>query len=910
MLPSEGNIEVIGARVHNLKNISVTIPRKRLTVITGLSGSGKSSLAFDTIFAEGQRRYMDTFSSYARGFIGQMQRPDVDKITGLSPVISIDQKTTSRNPRSTVGTVTEVYDFLRLLYARAAVAYSYLSGKPMIKFTDEQIIDLIVREYAGKKILLLAPMVSGRKGHYKELFETIRKKGFVNVRVDGEVQEIVPNMKVDRYKTHNIEVVVDRLKIRPASPDGTQTAALTDRSADREQDMRRLRQSVDRAMTQGNGIMMIADADRPASPVRFFSRNLMCPETGLSYAEPAPHTFSFNSPSGWCPCCKGLGKVKANGEWRTANEDAANDAVDEAIREENWWEQLQEISASTNTIPDEEDEEEKEEWIECPECHGLRLSKEALSYKLGPYSISDMANMDIDVLLDTLSGISKQLTPKQNAIAEPILKEICARLRFMQSVGLSYLSLNRSSESLSGGESQRIRLATQIGSRLVNVLYILDEPSIGLHQRDNQRLINSLKELRDLGNSVIVVEHDEQMMREADWIVDIGPKAGRLGGKVLFSGTPDDLLKTDTLTAAYLRGDKTVTDAERPASPDRAQTQVDLLTDRGKAADRQIVLSGCTGNNLKNVTLRIPLGKMVCITGVSGSGKSSLINQTLYPILSQKFYRSKKQPLPYEAIEGVEFIDKVINVDQSPIGRTPRSNPATYTNVFNDIRELFAAIPESKIRGWKTGRFSFNMKGGRCEECMGNGYKTIQMHFMPDVYVPCEVCGGQRYNRETLEVRWKGKTIADVLDMTVNQAVEFFEPQPKILRKIKTIQDVGLGYIKLGQASTSLSGGESQRIKLATELSRPSTGKTLYILDEPTTGLHFEDIRVLLGVLRQLVDKGNTVVIIEHNTDVIRACDWIIDLGPEGGRGGGKIVAEGTIEDLRANTESITGRFI
>ena len=910
MLPSEGNIEVIGARVHNLKNISVTIPRKRLTVITGLSGSGKSSLAFDTIFAEGQRRYMDTFSSYARGFIGQMQRPDVDKITGLSPVISIDQKTTSRNPRSTVGTVTEVYDFLRLLYARAAVAYSYLSGKPMIKFTDEQIIDLIVREYAGKKILLLAPMVSGRKGHYKELFETIRKKGFVNVRVDGEVQEIVPNMKVDRYKTHNIEVVVDRLKIRPASPDGTQTAALTDRSADREQDMRRLRQSVDRAMTQGNGIMMIADADRPASLVRFFSRNLMCPETGLSYAEPAPHTFSFNSPSGWCPCCKGLGKVKANGEWRTANEDAANDAVDEAIREENWWEQLQEISAANNTIPDEEDEEEKEEWIECPECHGLRLSKEALSYKLGPYSISDMANMDIDVLLDTLSGISKQLTPKQNAIAEPILKEICARLRFMQSVGLSYLSLNRSSESLSGGESQRIRLATQIGSRLVNVLYILDEPSIGLHQRDNQRLINSLKELRDLGNSVIVVEHDEQMMREADWIVDIGPKAGRLGGKVLFSGTPENLLQTDTLTAAYLRGDKTVTDAERPASPDREQTQVDLLTDRGKAADRQIVLSGCTGNNLKNVTLRIPLGKMVCITGVSGSGKSSLINQTLYPILSQKFYRSKRQPLPYEAIEGVEFIDKVINVDQSPIGRTPRSNPATYTNVFNDIRELFAAIPESKIRGWKTGRFSFNMKGGRCEECMGNGYKTIQMHFMPDVYVPCEVCGGQRYNRETLEVRWKGKTIADVLDMTVNQAVEFFEPQPKILRKIKTIQDVGLGYIKLGQASTRLSGGESQRIKLATELSRPSTGKTLYILDEPTTGLHFEDIRVLLGVLRQLVDKGNTVVIIEHNTDVIRACDWIIDLGPEGGRGGGTIVAEGTIEAIKKNDASVTGRFI
>ena len=743
MPPSEGNIEVIGARVHNLKNISVTIPRKRLTVITGLSGSGKSSLAFDTIFAEGQRRYMDTFSSYARGFIGQMQRPDVDKITGLSPVISIDQKTTSKNPRSTVGTVTEVYDFLRLLYARAAVAYSYLSGKPMIKFTDEQIIDLIVREYAGKKILLLAPMVSGRKGHYKELFETIRKKGFVNVRVDGEVQEIVPNMKVDRYKTHNIEVVVDRLKIRPqAEPQvdlrtQTQVDLLTDRSADGEQDLRRLRQSVDRAMTQGNGILMVASADAtgPASPVRFFSRNLMCPETGLSYAEPAPHTFSFNSPSGWCPCCKGLGKVKADGEWRTANEGEANDAVDEAIREENWWEQLQEISASANTIPDEENEEEKEEWIECPECHGLRLNKEALSYKLGPYSISDMANMDIDVLLDTLSGISKQLTPKQNAIAEPILKEICARLRFMQSVGLSYLSLNRSSESLSGGESQRIRLATQIGSRLVNVLYILDEPSIGLHQRDNQRLINSLKELRDLGNSVIVVEHDEQMMREADWIVDIGPKAGRLGGKVLFSGTPSDLLKTDTLTALYLRGDKAVRPSQsdcKTADAEREKTasRCDL---RPASPDRQIVLSGCTGNNLKNVTLRIPLGKMVCITGVSGSGKSSLINQTLYPILSQKFYRSKKQPLPYEAIEGVEFIDKVINVDQSPIGRTPRSNPATYTNVFNDIRELFAAIPESKIRGWKTGRFSFNMKGGRCEECMGNGYKTIQMHFMRGV---------------------------------------------------------------------------------------------------------------------------------------------------------------------------------
>ena len=867
-MKDEGNIEVIGARVHNLKNISVSIPRKRLTVITGLSGSGKSSLAFDTIFAEGQRRYMDTFSSYARGFIGQMERPDVDKITGLSPVISIDQKTTSKNPRSTVGTVTEVYDFLRLLYARAGQAYSYLSGQPMVKFTDEQIIDLLLHEYAGKKILLLAPLISGRKGHYKELFETIRKKGFVHVRVDGEVKEIVAGMKLDRYKTHDIEVVVDRLKVK---------------GDNLEDDLRRLRQSVDRAMTQGNGIMLVADE---AGSTRFFSRHLMCPETGLSYQEPAPHTFSFNSPSGWCPCCKGLGKVRSD---EVQN---AKDEIDEAIQQDNWWEQLSQIAAET-----EDEEEEKESYVECPECHGKRLSKEALSYRLGKHSIADLSDMDLDELIKVLEDIpnSKDITDKQKAIAAPILKEIIGRLRFMQSVGLSYLSLNRSSESLSGGESQRIRLATQIGSRLVNVLYILDEPSIGLHQRDNERLINSLKELRDMNNSVIVVEHDEQMMREADWIVDIGPKAGRLGGKVLFSGTPDDLLKTDTLTARYLKGEKAV--VENTPSP------------AGKPGE-VITLKGCTGNNLKNVTVRIPLGKMICVTGVSGSGKSSLINQTLYPILSQHFYRSKTPPLPYQSIEGIEYIDKVINVDQSPIGRTPRSNPATYTNVFNDIRELFAQLPEAKIRGWKTGRFSFNMKGGRCEECMGNGYKTIQMHFLPDVYIPCEMCGGQRYNRETLEVRWKGKNIADVLDMTVNQAVEFFEPQPKILRKIKTIQDVGLGYIKLGQASTSLSGGESQRIKLATELSRPSTGKTLYILDEPTTGLHFEDIHVLLGVLRRLVEKGNTVLIIEHNTDVIRACDWLIDLGPEGGRGGGTIVAEGTIEDLRNNKNSITGRFI
>lgn len=869
-MSNEGNIEVIGARVHNLKNISVSIPRKRLTVITGLSGSGKSSLAFDTIFAEGQRRYMETFSSYARGFIGQMERPDVDRITGLSPVISIDQRTTSRNPRSTVGTVTEVYDFLRLLYARAGEAYSYLSGKKMVQYTDEQIIDLIRRDYTDKKILLLAPLVNNRKGHYKELFETIRKKGFVHVRIDGEVQEITPGMKVDRYKTHNIEVVVDRLKVKGEADD-----------------LKRLRQSVDRAMTQGNGLMMILEMtnDRhPQAKVKYISRQLMCPETGLSYQEPAPHTFSFNSPSGWCPRCKGLGCIKST------EAKADNDEIDEMIRQDNWYEQLLELTA------DNDEAEEKEEWIECPECHGKRLNKEALSYRIGDYSISDLADLDIDVLLQTLTDLqhSDKLSEQQKAIAEPILKEICARLRFMQSVGLSYLSLNRSSESLSGGESQRIRLATQIGSRLVNVLYILDEPSIGLHQRDNQRLISSLKELRDLGNSVIVVEHDEQIMREADWLVDVGPKAGRLGGKVLFSGTPADLLKTNTLTAQYLKGEKTVSVTPSP---------------EGRAGEI-LTLKACTGNNLKHVTTHIPLGCMVCVTGVSGSGKSSLINQTLYPILSQKFYRSKAQPLPYEAIEGIEHIDKVINVDQSPIGRTPRSNPATYTNVFNDIRELFAQLPEAKIRGWKAGRFSFNAKGGRCEECSGNGYKTIQMHFMPDVYVPCEACGGQRYNRETLEVRFKGKNIADVLDMTVNQAVEFFEAQPAILRKIKTIQDVGLGYIKLGQSSTSLSGGESQRIKLATELSRPSTGKTLYILDEPTTGLHFEDIRVLLGVLRQLVDKGNTVVIIEHNTDVIRACDWIIDLGPEGGRNGGHIVAEGTIEDIKKNPNSITGKYI
>ena len=891
-MKDEGKIEVIGARVHNLKNINVSIPRKRLTVITGLSGSGKSSLAFDTIFAEGQRRYMETFSSYARGFIGNMQRPDVDKITGLSPVISIDQKTTSKNPRSTVGTITEIYDFLRLLYARAADAYSYVSGKKMVQYTDQQIIELITKEYADKKILLLAPLVSGRKGHYKELFDSIRKKGFMHVRVDGEICELTQDMKVDRYKVHTIEVVVDRIKVKAnEDPDSIDT--------------RRLRQSVDKAMTQGNGMMMIVEAmgrESEEAKVRYLSRNLMCPESGISYQTPAPHTFSFNSPSGWCPQCKGLGKVQSSEyQVQSSENGVVSSEIDEIILQDNWWEELVRSTKgqATENTHKQENEEEQDEWCVCPSCQGKRLSKEALSYRLGGYSIADLTEMDIETLLGVLSSeigvVSSELTDRQKAIAEPILKEICARLRFMQSVGLSYLSLSRSSDSLSGGESQRIRLATQIGSRLVNVLYILDEPSIGLHQRDNERLINSLKELRDLGNSVIVVEHDEQMMREADWIIDIGPKAGRLGGEVLFCGTPEELLKTDTLTAKYLKYKVQSSEYRVPST---------------KEQEKCIILRGCTGNNLKNITLRIPLSKMICVTGVSGSGKSSLINRTLYPILSQHFYRSKQGPLPYESIEGIEHIDKVINVDQSPIGRTPRSNPATYTGVFNDIRELFAQLPEAKIRGWKAGRFSFNAKGGRCEECAGNGYKTIPMHFLPDVYVPCEVCGAQRYNRETLEVRWKGKTIANILDMTINQAVEFFASQPAILRKIKTIQDVGLGYIKLGQSATTLSGGESQRIKLATELARPSTGKTIYILDEPTTGLHFEDIRVLLGVLQQLVEKGNTVLIIEHNTDVIKACDWIIDLGPEGGRNGGEIVAEGTVEEIRENKNSLTGLFL
>ena len=885
-MDKNGNdILITGARVHNLKNVDVQIPRDKLVVITGLSGSGKSSLAFDTIFAEGQRRYMETFSSYARGYIGTMQRPDVDKITGLSPVISIDQKTTSRNPRSTVGTVTEVYDFLRLLFARAADAYSYVSGEKMVQYTDDQIIDLILREYAGQKVLVLAPMVNNRKGHYKELFDTIRRKGYLHVRVDGEVQEITPGMKLDRYKNHTIEVVVDRLKLK----------------GENEEDLKRLRATVDKAMTQGDGVMALTlpnpsskGENTPPSKgeregVRYFSRHLMCPSTGMSYAEPAPHTFSFNSPQGWCPTCRGLGKVKSGLETRESD----NGELDNILRDDdNWYTRMLEYVQQ----PEDEKEEKEEVWCECPTCKGQRLNREALSFRIADRNIAELSAMDITDLRAWLMNVPAKLSNKQRAIAEPIIKEITSRLGFMLSVGLSYLSLSRSSDSLSGGENQRIRLATQVGSKLVNVLYILDEPSIGLHQRDNQRLIDSLMQLRDMGNSVIVVEHDEDMMRQADYIIDIGPKAGRLGGHIVFSGTPAELRKADTLTAKYLRGELSATlesgAASRASSPD------------------YLILRGCRGNNLKNVDVSFPLGQMIAVTGVSGSGKSTLINETLYAILSQHFYRSLRKPLAYDSIEGLEHIDKVIAVDQSPIGRTPRSNPATYTGVFTDIRTLFAQLPESKIRSWKAGRFSFNNSGGRCEECSGNGYKTIQMHFLPNVYVPCEVCGGQRYNRETLEARFKGKSIADVLDMTINQAVEFFDSQPYILKKIKTLQDVGLGYIKLGQSSTTLSGGESQRVKLATELARPGTGKTLYILDEPTTGLHFEDVRVLMGVLRRLVDKGNTVIIIEHNPDVIRSCDYLIDMGPDGGRDGGTVVATGTIDDIRNNPKSITGRYI
>ncbi len=927
-------IEITGARVHNLRNIDVRIPRNRLTVITGLSGSGKSSLAFDTIFAEGQRRYIDTFSAYARGFVGQMTRPDVDKITGLSPVISIDQKTTNRNPRSTVGTTTEIYDYLRLLYARAGEAYSYVTGEKMVHYTDEQILELILKEYADKKVLLLSPLVNNRKGHYKELFERYRKKGFVYVRVDGELRELTFGMKVDRYRQHSIELVVDRLKI--VNQKGNHYTP---------EDKKRILASIDKAMQQGNGVMMLVDAE-DTSHARFYSRSLMCPTTGISYSEPAPHSFSFNSPQGACPHCHGLGYVnlldmdkivpnkllsiydgallplgkykksllfdaidnilhKYEFDLHTPFAELTEDVVDELMNGTadeglgfshyegilRYLELQQENSAS----------ETEQKWAAqyscrsvCPQCNGTRLNREALAFRIADKNIAQLADMDIKNLDKWLTDIEPQLSDKQRSIATEILKEIHKRLGFMLSVGLSYLSLSRSSASLSGGENQRIRLATQIGSQLVNVLYILDEPSIGLHQRDNQRLIASLKQLRDMGNTVVVVEHDEQIMREADYIVDIGPKAGRLGGQLMFQGTPSDLLNTDTLTARYLNNPSSALSSGAPAV----------------SADRCLILHGCKGNNLKNIDVRFPLGQMVCVTGVSGSGKSTLVNQTLYPILSQHFYHSLQDPMPYDSIDGIGLVDKVVQVDQSPIGRTPRSNPATYTGVFSDIRNLFVQLPESQIRGWKPGRFSFNTAGGRCEECTGNGYKTIQMHFLPDVYVPCEACGGKRYNRETLEVRFKGKTIADVLDMTVNQAVEFFEAQPQILNKIKTMQDVGLGYVKLGQSSTTLSGGESQRMKLAAELSKKDTGKTVYILDEPTTGLHFDDIRILLSVLRRLQERGNSIIIIEHNLDVIRACDWIIDMGPEGGSAGGQVVATGTPLAIKNNANSLTGQYI
>lgn len=928
-------IEVIGARVHNLKNISVNIPHNALTVITGLSGSGKSSLAFDTIFAEGQRRYIETFSSYARGFLGNLERPDVDKISGLSPVISIEQKTTNKNPRSTVGTTTEIYDFLRLLFARAGVAYSYATGEKMVKYTEEQIVDLIISEYANKKIYLLAPLVKNRKGHYKELFEQIRKKGYMNVRVDGEIRELTFGMRVDRYKNHNIEVVVDKLVVN-------------------EKDRQRLKDSLAQAMQQGNGIIMVQEFGQDTH--RFFSRSLMCPTTGISYNEPAPHNFSFNSPQGACPHCKGLGYInqididkiipnkKASiynggieplGKYKNATifwqikailekygcdikspiEDLPEEAIQEimngsdepihiknaALGNSNYFLNYEGILKYIEMQQENAISSAEQKWagqyskqVVCPTCKGARLKIESLHFRIGNKNIAELAAMDITELLDYLNAVEPTLTEKQQQIAREILKEIRSRLGFMIDVGLQYLSLNRSSQSLSGGESQRIRLATQIGSQLVNVLYILDEPSIGLHQRDNYRLIKSLKQLRDSDNTVIVVEHDEAIMRQADYIIDIGPKAGRLGGNIVFAGTPAEMLRTNTLTASYLNRTK------------RIMPRNELRQGNGHV----ITLIGATGNNLKNITVEFPLGKMICITGVSGSGKSSLVNGTLYPILSHHFYRSQQEPLPYTSISGLEFIDKVVQMDQSPIGRTPRSNPATYTGVFNEIRNLFASMPEAKIRGYKPGRFSFNTAGGRCETCSGNGYRTIEMNFLPDVYIPCETCHGKRYNRETLEVRFKGKSIADVLDMTINQAVEFFENQPSILNKIKTLQEVGLGYIKLGQPSTTLSGGESQRVKLATELSKRDTGKTLYILDEPTTGLHFEDINVLLGVLNKLADKGNTIIIIEHNMDVIRCADHIIDIGPEGGRNGGQIVAVGTPQEIASNPNSITGQYL
>lgn len=932
----EGKINVWGARVHNLKNIDVEIPRGSLTVITGLSGSGKSSLAFDTIYAEGQRRYIETFSAYARNFLGDMERPDVDKITGLSPVISIEQKTTNRNPRSTVGTTTEIYDYLRLLFARAGTAYSHATGEKMVRYTEEKIINMIETDYADRRIYILSPLVRQRKGHYRELFESLRRKGYLYARVDGEIKEITQGMKTDRYKNHNIEVVIDKMQMRKGFED-------------------RLRKTVETAMRQGDGLIMILDKD--SGVAKNFSKRLMCPTTGLSYRDPAPNMFSFNSPEGACPKCKGLGYVneidmkkvipddtlsiyqgaivplgkyknqmifwqigaileKAECTLKTPVKDIPEDTLDEILygslepvkidkelvhTSSDYFTTFDGVVKYMHSVMENDDTVSGQKWADqflavckCPECQGMRLNKESLSYRVWDKNISELANMDIKALMTWLDEAEKHLDERQKAIATEILKEIRTRIKFLLDVGLDYLSLNRQSATLSGGESQRIRLATQIGSQLVNVLYILDEPSIGLHQRDNERLIRSLKDLRDIGNTVVVVEHDKDMMLNADYVIDIGPMAGRKGGEVVFQGTPKDMLKTHTITAEYLNGVRTIA----------------VPKERRKGNGKFITIRGAKGNNLKNVDVSFPLGELIVVTGVSGSGKSTLINETLQPILSQHFYRSLKKPMAYDSVEGIDNIDKVVNVDQSPLGRTPRSNPATYTGVFSDIRSLFVGLPEAKVRGYKPGRFSFNVKGGRCETCKGNGYRTIEMNFLPDVMVPCEVCHGKRYNRETLEVRYKGKSIADVLDMTINQAVEFFENVPAILQKIKTIQDVGLGYIKLGQPSTTLSGGESQRVKLATELSKRDTGKTLFILDEPTTGLHFEDIRILMDVVQKLVDRGNTVVIIEHNLDVIKLADHIIDIGPEGGIGGGQLVAQGTPEEVAKTGKGFTSRFI
>ena len=943
MSREDERICVYGARVHNLKNIDVVIPRNTLTVITGLSGSGKSSLAFDTIFAEGQRRYIETFSAYARNFLGGMERPDVDKITGLSPVISIEQKTTNRNPRSTVGTTTEIYDYLRLLYARAGKAYSYMTGEEMVKYTEEKVIDMILHDYQGKRIYILAPLVRSRKGHYRELFESMRRKGYLNIRVDGEIKEIVRGMKVDRYRNHDIEVVIDKMQVKPETPSTPNTPD------------ERLKKSILIAMKQGEGLIMILDKDTNA--IKYFSKRLMCPTTGISYSDPAPNNFSFNSPQGACPHCKGLGTIneidlkkvipdnkvsiyeggiaplgkyknqmifwqidallkKYDLDLKTPIEEIPEEAMTEILygsldnvriekelvhTTSDYFVSFDGIIKYLRNVMENDESTSGQKWAdqfleecECPECHGQRLNREALSYRIWDKNISELAAMDISELREWLDQVEEHLDHQQQQIAHEILKEIRTRLDFLLEVGLDYLALNRQSASLSGGESQRIRLATQIGSQLVNVLYILDEPSIGLHQRDNERLIRSLKELRDLGNTVIVVEHDQDMMLNADYIIDIGPRAGRKGGEVVFQGTPEEILKTNSVTANYLNG----------------TLSIPIPQKRRNGNGHNLIIKGASGNNLKHVDISFPLGELIVVTGVSGSGKSTLVNETLQPILSHHFYRSIKRPMPYDSIEGLEYIDKVVNVDQSPLGRTPRSNPATYTGVFSDIRSLFVNLPEAKIRGYKPGRFSFNVKGGRCEACGGNGYKTIEMNFLPDIQVPCEVCHGKRYNRETLEVRYKGKSIADILDMTINQAVDFFENVPDILRKIKTIQDVGLGYIKLGQPSTTLSGGESQRVKLATELSKKDTGKTLYILDEPTTGLHFEDIRILMDVLQKLVDRGNTVIIIEHNLDVIKLADHIIDMGPEGGRKGGTILTTGTPEEVAQKGIGYTAKFL